>query len=127
MTFTANSQQMNFKTSHLIEALECNRDTHIEEYNEALKGYKEKIRETLLSLLDKYEKGTEDYSGGFSINLIAPQSHEEEYTTVIEMLKMCTDETIMLDRSSFKNYVLDDWSWKTQFNNTTKMYNNKGV
>ena len=121
MSFQANAQQMNFKTRDLIEKLETNKAKHIVEYNEAFEGYIEKIGETLAnSLKDCHNR--KDYSKGFSINLQAPTSFEKEYNTIIGMLKFCTDDTIMLDRRSFQQYVMDEWDWTSSFNNVTGLY-----
>ena len=124
MSVTANAQQMNFKVKDLIKILKENRIKHIAEFKEAFEGYLVKIGEVLKEETKKHKAG-KDYSRGFSLSLIVPTSYEKEYTVIIEMLEHCTDDTIMLDRSSFTSYVMDEWQWKNSFTSTTSLYNSK--
>lgn len=125
MSITANAQQMHFKTKDLIAKLESNRTKHVTEYDEAVVGYKEKIAETLRLTLKKFNKDDSIFDKQFSITLPTPVSYEKEYTTIIEMLTFCTDETIMLDRNSFMNYVMDEWNWKNSFLANSSIYKTK--
>ena len=127
MSMTANAQQMNFKTADLIAKLESNRQQHVTEYYEAVKGYKEKIEETLSEALAKFKADPTIYDKNFIVTLPTPVSYEKEYTTIIEMLTFCTDETIMLDRGNFQNFVLDEWNWKNSFASTAGVYNVGGA
>ena len=122
MSVTANSQEMNFNTKDLIEKLEANRLKHIEEYNEAVIGYKEKIGEALKEAAKKFKADNTIYDDGFKLSLQTPVSYEKEYNTILEMLKFCTDETIRLDRSSFQNFVMDEWHWKSHFSTINSSY-----
>lgn len=119
---TANQNQMTFKTSDLITKLKDNREKHIAEYNDAYAGYVSIVGDKLAKALKDYKAGKLNLESGFDIRVAAPATYEEEYNTVISMLEMCTDETIVLDRSSFCNYVLDQWSWQKSFKATTALY-----
>lgn len=125
MNNTANAQQMNFEVATLIETLKGNRDKHIYEYNSSVIGYKEKIEETLKNALKKFKTNNDIYARGLNIVLNAPVSYQKEYDTIIEMLTYCTDKTIMLDRTAFQQYVMDEWHWKQSFNLTSSIYNAK--
>lgn len=122
---TATAQQMNFKTSDLIAKLEENLEKHVAEYNEAVIGYKEKIEETLRNALKKFKADNTVYDKSFALSLTTPVSYAKEYTTVIQMLKFCTDDIITLDRRNFENFVLDEWTWSNSFATTTSVYSNK--
>jgi hypothetical protein len=110
---------MNFKVSELIEKIERNRSEHRAIFEEAVKGY----RETMLRTLDEHMK--EVRSGKIisgSIYVEAPSDHTKDYDIILAMLKMTRDETIELDSTRFRCYVLDDWKWKRQFLQSTSAY-----
>lgn len=125
MSVVANASQMNFKTADLILKLEANRKKHVAEYNEAVIGYREKIGEALKEATKKFNRDNTIFDKSFVVTLPAPTSYEKEYSTIIEMLKFCTDDTINLDRSNFQNFILDEWHWKGAFTQTLSLYNNK--
>lgn len=121
-----NLQQMSFKTKDLVSRLEKNKKIHIAEYYSAMEGYHEAIEDKLKQALKAIKNG-ETYEKGFHLTMIPPVSHEGDYDTIIEMLKMCTDETIELDKDNFECYVMDRWSWKDNFASTTNLYAKKIV
>ncbi len=121
----ATAQQMSFRTTDLIKKLEENHAKHVIAYNEAMVGYREQIEKTLRTALKKFKADNSIYNKSFIVNLATPMSYAKEYTTVIEMLKFCTDDTITLDRKNFENFVLDEWNWTTSFISSTSVYNGK--
>lgn len=111
-------RQVTVKKEELLEKLRENRDTHVASYNEAREGFHQAYMDKIDDLIKRANDG--DYD--FRVNITKPESHEEEYNTVIAMLDMSIEETIELDEESFKNFVLDQWSWKPAFLAATEMY-----
>jgi hypothetical protein len=107
------------RKSELLEKLGANRDKHKEIFLEALDGYKKAIIDALESRLAdaKAGKRIDTY-----INLEQPIDQTKEYDRVITMLVMSLDDEIELDERQFAQYVMDDWSWKSQFLATNSVY-----
>ena len=103
----------------LLGKLGVNRDKHKEIFLEALEGYKKAIIDALESRLAdaKAGKRIDTY-----INLEQPIDQTKEYDRVITMLEMSLDAEIELDERQFAQYVMDNWSWKSQFLTTNSVY-----
>lgn len=112
-------QQVKINRLKLLEIMEANRETHITEYNEAMIKYREAAIAEMKANLKKAQKGGEidHYIGAEK-----PQSYESNYDTVINMLKLSDEETVMLSAHEFQQYVEDEWGWKGHFNNTVSTY-----
>lgn len=104
----------------VIEKLIENRQSHIEKYDEAYKGWRIEVKEKLEKEMQKLESGG-DPSLHFS-QLSKPKSHEEEYNLVIEMLQMETRETIELSADEFQKFVKDKWDFSDHWITSNSMY-----
>lgn len=133
----------------LLHALEQNRKKHIAEYNEAVAGYKDEAYKTLEKKFVKAKQDLDRSMGlisqqierfdpednelqdiitlihGITINLKVPKSREYDYDVAIKMAEMEVNDNIELTQSEFQCFVMDDWDWKDDFTNTTKLYNAK--
>ena len=98
--------------NELLSALVKNRDKHVQDYNDAMEGYKEESEKEVLKLLDRVRNG--DFSE-MHVKLTKPVSHEKDYTKVINMLTMSIDTEIKISDEQFMMYVEDDWRWREQF------------
>lgn len=107
----------------LLKHLRTNREQHIIDYNEAMVGWQEAVIEAFTNGLKKAKKH-EDFT---FVNPARPISYESSYDTVIEQLEWTLDKSVDLDQSEFKQYVQDDWGWKTSFNLTSSLYNGKAA
>lgn len=130
----------------LLKTLEENRTKHVAEYREALVGYKKAASGALEKQIAKAKKAIEESAeillnrieqfdpedplknqvvvlDRFSFNLEVPQNHERSYDVAIAMAQWEEGDTIELKQSEFQCFVLDDWDWKEQFLNVTKVYN----
>lgn len=134
----------------LIETLKSNRETHVAEYEEAVKGYKEMAMQKLEEAYDEasvnldkyYEKAqnkinkfdpenptlTEDYIKlveGVTVELRVPRNYAKAYDTAIDMAEWDVNETLTLSAKEFQQFVKDNWDWTEEFNVTKALYFSK--
>ena len=51
-----------------------------------------------------------------------PVSYEQNYTRAISMLELSVDLEIEIEEDVFNQLVLDEWTWKHQFNMNNTLY-----
>jgi hypothetical protein len=126
MSISVNSKTVNVNKSELISKLKNNLKQHKEDYKEAVAGYKIKVEADFAKALENAKKHTAEQlvEMSLSINCFPPGSHENEYNEIIMMLEMSVDEVIQLDGQSFRQYVMNEWSWSKAFTATANMYKN---
>lgn len=129
--------EMKFARVELLTKLNANRETHMTEYEEAMKGYFMEVQEEATELIGKLEEvkvlaskeefaeDKKDYERNFFIKARKPFSNLPAYDRAIAMLEMSTDQDIPLDEESFSCYVLDEWDWKEEFATTNAYYSGK--
>ena len=131
----------------LIQTLGENRSRHIQDYQEAMSGYKSVLLSKIDEAFDdakkqleaKYEK-TKARVAAFtdadiasqrdSLTLIdditvemkVPRSYAKEYDAAIDMAKWDVRETLELTHAEFTCFVRDSWDWKSGFESVTKLY-----
>lgn len=103
----------------LLGIVKQNREKHAATYKEARKAYKEKGMDILQKLIAKLDNGENIRP---YLNLPTPEDHTGDYDRTIEMLKHDVREQIELEENEFNQYVLDNWSWKQEWLNTTASY-----
>ena len=96
----------------LLERLRKNRDNHAQIVKEARAGYVAKAQETLKKRLDELVSG-KLVSLRFSLEV--PIDQTKEYDTVIGMLTMSTEDTLVLSATEYRCLVEDNWGWKQSF------------
>jgi hypothetical protein len=101
--------------SHLI----TNRAKHVVDFEEAMVGYRKALIDALNAKL-KAAKKEEDVE--HAIRVVRPVSYLEHYDEAISMLEWTTQSEVELDRLEFKQYVLDEWSWKRSFAEISASY-----
>lgn len=110
------------KKEELLGILKKNCSTHKAIFEEAQKGY----REEAIRLLDKALKDARDGRTITTfIQLDAPMNQTEDYIRAIKMVEMSVDDNIEISETDFRNYVLDEWAWKHNFDVTNAFYLNK--
>lgn len=122
-----NNKSVNVSRLMLLEKLRENLSTHRQQYAEAVSDYRKRIQIELSLALKQVNDETypTDSIPKLAINFSIPTNHEKDYVDVIEMLEFSVDETINLDRESFKAYIKNEWSWSQPFNvmmASTKQY-----
>lgn len=106
-------QTVNVKRTDLIAALKQGLDLHKAQYTEALNDYHTAVITFLRSAVERVELDG-DYSD-VVLKLSSPENKEKEYLDVIEMLEVSVDETIQLDKESYKAFYKNEWPWTQNF------------
>lgn len=97
----------------LLAKVEENRAKHIEENVLAMVKWRELLAERLV--LEWYHATQhDDVDLNFS-KLPKPMAFTEDYDTAIAMLRWEQGEQVELDEHTFKNLVLNQWSWGGKF------------
>ena len=123
----------------LICTLKENRSTHSEDYQQAVRDYKDLARDRLAASKRKAEQRLEDRFARISqaidrfdpdddeltdrvtvidavtFNLRVPQDHTKAYNVAIQMAEWEVGDTVELTQFQFQCFVLDDWDWKPEF------------
>lgn len=112
---TSHNQEVTVDRANLIEIIRANRNKHEADYAAAVDAWKKALTLELAALAAQTASG--DFSD-IKIESLRPVSHLDAYDDVLEMLELSVEVNITLDRNSFKNYVKDEWSWKSMLNQT---------
>ncbi len=103
----------------LIEALRKNREAHRKIFLEAQDGYR-------AAAIAEFEKRLRAMRDGkkfsVTVHLVAPMDQTKDYDRAIAMLEMSENAMIELSELDFRCYVMDEWSWKHQFNTSNRGY-----
>ena len=116
----------------LLGKIKANREKHLEEYDEAIDGYKaaaiEEIDRAVAKLknrVEELERGEVIHLAGVSFKLPVPQNHVKDYDQAITMLEMRVDDELTIRADEFACYVMDDWEWMHDFKAVTRNYSNR--
>lgn len=110
---------LKYKREALLEKITENRDQHERDYKEARALYRTAVREDLAKRLADWERGVEVDN---FVHLPKPVQYLRDYDRAIAQLKFTTIDEIELDSVTFAQLVLDEWSWKSEFELNTKSY-----
>lgn len=108
----------------LLEKLKTNREKHHAAFVEAHKGYREAAVLELLKMQNEAIEG-KTIRRHLPHELDEPQDYTKSYDRIIAMLEMTIEETIEIDQTQFRNYVLDEWDWSEQWAGTNSKYGNR--
>ncbi len=109
------------KKEDLLVALKKNRSEHRALFLEAQDGF----RVAFIHELDKMlAEARANKSYRKIVELEEPHDHTRDYDRIIRMLEMSVKDEIQITETEFSQYVLDDWSWKHQFIETSNTYRN---
>lgn len=111
------------KKADLLAKIISNRAKHKEQFEDAAINYRKKVLAGLKKLASLAARGGEITKIKTGLALTRPESHVEDYDSVIAMLRMSVDNIIELPESDFKTYVLDQWDWKEHFRTSASLYN----
>lgn len=110
---------MTFRKTDVLLAMEKNLINHREEYKRALEGYRIDFIAECNRILEWANRGTKFVH---HIDLTAPVNMSREYERAIAMLMMSTQEEVELDQTEFRNWIMDDWTWKEHVFATNSKY-----
>lgn len=115
-------REVKVNKADLLKVIRENRTKHIEEFKEACDGYKEMALAKITDVMEELKGKIGRLKEGQAIALMAvnfglqvPESHEAEYDTVIRMLEMSIDDTLLVRTDEFECYVMDRWDWKDRW------------
>lgn len=118
----------------LLEKVRANREKHRTEYLEAVADYRrvafeevEKAIGRLKRTIDELESGQTIRLNTIVFNLQVPEDHTKDYDQVITMLEMSVEDVLLIKSDEFSKYVMDNWDWKFDFENTKMSYSNRGA
>jgi hypothetical protein len=102
-----------------VEKVAVNRAEHRAVFEKALDGYQRRLVRELDSRIADVKAGRriEHY-----IRLPEPADHTDDYDRILAMAEMSVDEVVELDADDFARFVMDQWSWKHDFTDTTTFY-----
>lgn len=115
------SSQVTVNKVELIDTMKKNRETHLKEWQDATAGFKEKLVERLTEMLDRAKGNIFETN----TDLDVPNHHLKDFDRVIKMLEMSTAPEIKISESQFRQYVMDEWSWKHDFEMHKALYTSK--
>ena len=112
-------QQVRVDKASLREKVQANRDEHRSVYDDAMNGYKKAAISFFERQLDRAREGKR-FQQAFVEPM--PDDHTDDYDTVLGMLDMSEDETVVLSFIEYRQYVEDQWGWKQHFTAVTSNY-----
>lgn len=132
---------------NLKDVLIANREKHIEDYEEAMQGYKstllkkidEAFREAKAKATKRHEKAvsrTKDLTDeeiseqsdyltlmdAVQVQMKVPRSYAKEYDAAIAIADWDVNETLELTHAEFTCFVRDEWDWKSSFEAVSMLY-----
>jgi hypothetical protein len=113
----ANTGVVKVNRLKLLEVLQNNKKTHVDEFNKAIVQFRKDVIEEMTTLLDRVTKG-ETLRTGLQQNVMQPVSHEKEYDKAITKYSMSVDDEIYLNDPQFDQLVMDNWQWKNSTSNS---------
>ena len=106
----------------LLETLKANKESHVGTFEQVLSDYRDEAVRLLEEHIDRIRKGKVEH---VMVTLPPPKNYEEEYNRAIRMVEWNTEDKIKLDEHTFDQWVMDNWSWKRDFNQTVATYSMK--
>ena len=122
MMHAGNQKTISVNRVKLILKLKENRVQHKADYEEAVIGYRIKLKADLLDALSLLEdSNTDERLRRINVQFSFPSNYDKEYENAIAMLEWSVSENIDLDQSTFQQYIQNEWSWSRAFEvmNTT--------
>ena len=108
----------------LIKTLKVNRAEHLKEYDIAIEGFKIAVKKALAKKMKESKNLPDGKINDFNMafyNLITPESHEEDFDTVIGMLEISTEKEVFINVQEYKQYYLNEWSWARNWHISNSM------
>lgn len=112
-------KEVRVKTTDLKTRLEVNRNAHSAQFGVAMDGWAKEVAQLMRADIEAIERGERRRLTALDP---MPENHAPDYDRVLEMLEMSVDEHQTLDIGTFRQYVLDDWSWKERWTVSTAKY-----
>lgn len=114
-----NNMEIKVDRESLLERLENNREKHIEQYKEALRGYRVKCVEFFEEQLELAKQGR-DFKTSF--NGSKPTSYSDDYDLSVSMVRYHTGDTLTLNSNDARCFLEDKWNWTSGFSMSNVLY-----
>ena len=111
---------LTYPKADLLKAVRNNREKHRRTYETASREYRKRLIEKCQERLRLAKRGE---SFPDSMGMVKPAEFLKEYDRAIKMLEMTTLKTITVDTTVFKQLIMDEWPWASQFDASTMAYN----
>jgi len=112
-------KEVRVRTDALRERLAANRKAHLEQFSIAVDGWAKEVTQLMQADIESLQAGKRRK---LTVLDAMPDDHTADYDRVLEMLAMSVDEFQTLDLVTFRQYVLDDWTWKGHWSVSTAKY-----
>ena len=125
MIRTTMETSVTIEASKLLRLLRKNREAHLKNYEEAFNAYLEAVKSDLeyhLKALNNPEVGFADFIHTGHLRWDVPEDHTPEYDQAIKMVELSNKPDVQLDQISFREYVMDNWSWTPKFEQSIRRY-----
>lgn len=103
----------------LINTLKENRENHVNTFEQVLEDYRTEAVKQLEEHIVRIRDGKVEQ---VFVHLPVPKNYEEEYDRAIKMAEWEQNTVIELTEKEFDQFVLDNWTWKHDFNETVATY-----
>ena len=128
----------------LLNKLRENLARHLEDYNDAVEGYKEEAYTKLQAAKEKAQEKLEKaysrtvneienfdpetasdvivFCESIRFDLVAPKEFSDAYEQAIQMLEWEEREEVELSTYEFRCFVMDKWDWQQEFATSNARY-----
>ena len=111
--------KVKMKVSEVLACLKTNRGQHRRIFKDACDGYRQQFIAKLNKVIDALKAGDLSVQ---SMYLTVPEDHTEDYDYAVKMLEMTTQDELELTEKDVAQYIMDDWGWKKQWDETVTSY-----
>lgn len=105
--------------SDLLAKLKENREHHVNTFEQVLEDYRAEAVRQLEAHIERIRNGE---VAKVNVVLPPPQNYEEAYNKAIAMVEWEQETVITLDQYDFDRYVMDNWEWRREFDQTVATY-----
>ena len=115
-------KEMKYPKNRVLTALKENKEKHVRAFETAMEKYWVAVRKALKELCAKAEKETLSEKDILGWRLPRPKNYAPEYEVAIKMLEMASDDDVTLTEVEFRQYIMDEWEWKHQWDTVVSTY-----
>ena len=108
--------------TELLDIVRKNKEKHVADYKESVQDYCDAALKIAQANLKLAKTGEMSKISDMQDMPHEPSSYEASYSRAIRMLELSVEEIIELDETTFNQLVLDEWSWKSSFTQTSTLY-----
>jgi len=105
----------------LLEKVKTQRDKHEKAYEEAIKGWRSKLKVVAQKMADNADK-INKFPQAMDALSDKPRHYLETFDEAIDMLSMTKDTEVKLNSNQFNQLVRGKWHWATAFVSANSSY-----